>query len=224
MRQQRPHIQIALEASAALVQNLTRGMRLMRWLGVGDDPHEPRELERLIAEKLRAGGIIQSPSVTTLEGKGAEAPLDADTSFLKYRFGDQLRNYRRWGGPYAFAFMAFSLGVIVTGLASSGIAAGWNKAHWARWSILILGIVTGVLTAINQLWRPGQKGVSRTKGANLLCREGWSFLRDRGRYEDIHDPRQAWTLFMNEVEKITAMVAAIDEAEPKPLAASESVK
>jgi hypothetical protein len=40
--------------------------------------------------------------------------------------------------------MLLSLGVIVTGLASSGIAAGWNKAGWARWSILALGVVTGV--------------------------------------------------------------------------------
>jgi hypothetical protein len=77
------------------------------------------------------------------------------------------------------------------------------------------------VTAINQLWRPGQKGVSRTKGANLLCREGWHFVRGGGRYKG-HCVRQAWGVFMDQVENITTTVAAVDEAEPKPLGTPES--
>jgi hypothetical protein len=197
--------------------NLTSDMKWWDRLGIGDHPHEPDDLERLIAEKLRETGII-ARAADPHDEHPKNAPLDPYTAFLRYRFAAQLRNYRRWGGPYAFIFIVFSLGVIVFGLASSGIAAGWDQAHWARWSILVLGVLIGGVTAINQLWKPGEKGVGRTRGAHLLCREGWDFIHDRGRYKEIDDPREAWGTFVDQVERVSSEVTAVDETEPKPLA------
>jgi hypothetical protein len=95
-----------------------------------------------------------------------------------------MRNYTRWGGWYGLAFTVLSVEALAAGLASSGIAAGWSGAHWARWTILVLGLVAAVSAVVNQVWRPGQKASSRTKGGNALRREAWEYLNDRNRYVD----------------------------------------
>src|SRR5438105_3848363 len=100
---------------------------------VGDDPAEIAVLERAIIDRLDRAGVREP----------------ADEAFIRYRFGDQLRNYASWNGPYALAFIAVTIGALVTSLASSSIAAGWGDQGWARWTIMVLGIVGAVAGLIN---------------------------------------------------------------------------
>ena len=146
---------------------------------IGDDPAEVAILEQAILERLNRAGLREP----------------ADEAFIRYRFGDQLRNYTSWNGPYAFAFIAVTIGALVTSLASSSIAGGWSNHNWARWTILFLGIIGAVAGLINWAWRPGQKAVSRARGRNALRAEGWAFVLGRGRYALTDDVREAFGLF-----------------------------
>jgi len=169
-----------------------------RWRRIGDDPAEIDVLERAILGRLREAGVLQQ----------------ADEDFVHYRFANQLRNYWSWNGLYAFAFVVVTIGVLVTSLASSSIAAGWSHHDWARWTILALGLVGGVASLINWAWRPGDKGTSRTRGRNALRREGWAFVERRGRYLEVEDVRAAFGVFVDEVENIAQTTSAVDEAGP----------
>jgi hypothetical protein len=168
---------------------------------------DPPEIERLTKLMLQRIG---------------DQPEARDEDFLKYRFAAPLRNYRTWGGWYGFAFTVLSVGTIAAGLGSSGIVAGWDSATWARWTILVLGLLGGVMTAINQLWRPGQKSTSRMRGANALCSEGWAFIQERGKYRNgnAQNPREAFGKFVDEVTKIVQLTVAVDGNEPAAFAQS----
>jgi hypothetical protein len=169
-----------------------------RWrFNFGDHPREPAELERLILEKL-----------------ASEAPEKVETakSFLEHRYGAHLRNYRRWGGKYSVAFTVTTLLVVTSGVLSSSIGTGWRETHWAKVWLLVLGLVTAVGSALNYLWRPGRKGTGRMRGANRLSTEGWNFVIGTGRYRGM-DVHAAYALFVEEVGRILADTAAVDEAD-----------
>jgi len=112
---------------------------------IGDDPAEIEVLERAILYRLQE----------------ADALRPADEDFVRYRFANQLMNYWSWSGLYGFAFVVVTIGVLVTSLASSSIAAGWSHHDWARWTILALGLIGAVASLINWAWRPGDKGTRR---------------------------------------------------------------
>ncbi|HEX6702616.1 MAG TPA: hypothetical protein VF101_17955 [Gaiellaceae bacterium] len=92
---------------------------------VGDDPHEISVLEEAILDRLDRAGVREP----------------ADEAFVRYRYANQLQNYWSWNGLYALAFLVVTIGVVVTSLASSSIAAGSGTRDWARWAILFHGIV-----------------------------------------------------------------------------------
>jgi hypothetical protein len=162
-------------------------------------------LERLIAVRLRDAASQGDPA-------SIEQVLERHAAFLRYRFGGHLRNYRYFAGKYALAFTVLSLAVIASGFASSGIAAGWNGASWARGTILGLGLVAGIAAAINQIWRPGEKAISRMRGANALCAEAWAFLECRGRYRQATGDNEGFGLFVDEVLRIVQQASAVDES------------
>ena len=167
------------------------------WFNYGDHPGEPDELERLILEKL-----------------DAEAPEKVETakSFLEVRYSAHLRNYRRFAGKYSAVFILITLLVIASGVLTSSIGAGWPSAHWAKIVLLVLGLVTALGSALNHLWRPGRKGTGRMRGANRLTTEGWNFAQGVGRYRGL-DVRAEYDLFVEEVGRILADTAAVDEAD-----------
>lgn len=130
----------------------------------------------------------------TCASAGPSGELQRYDAFLEFRYGGHLGNYRTFAGKYSFAFGMLSVSAIASGLLSSGIAAGWSNADWARWTILILGLIAGISAAMNQLWRPGQKAASRMRGANALTSEGWAYLNSRGVYQgkSARDAREPW--------------------------------
>lgn len=167
------------------------------WFYYGDHPGESAELERLILEKLES-----------------EAPekVEAAKSFLETRYGAHLRNYRRFAGKYSAAFILTTLLVVASGVLTSSIGAGWPSAHWAKIVLLVLGLVTALGAALNHLWRPGRKGTGRMRGANRLTTEGWNLVHGAGRYRELN-VAAAYDLFVEEVGRILADTAAVDEAD-----------
>jgi hypothetical protein len=167
------------------------------WFNFGDHPSEPAELERLILERVR----LEAPE-----------KVEPATSFLQIRYDAHLRNFRQWGGKYNLAFSVTTLAVVASGVLTSSIGAGWPSAHWAKIMLLALGLVTALGSALNYLWRPGRKGTGRMRGANRLTAEGWSFVLGVGHYREL-DVRAAWAFFVEEVGRILADTAAVDEAD-----------
>jgi hypothetical protein len=185
---------------------------------IGRDPGEVKTLERLLTAKIErsvaasAGG---SASPLLLDADAAEELRDTRVEFARLQFCSPMGNYTRWGGWYGVAFTVLSLAALVAGLASSGIAAGWSEADWARWWILGLGLVAAVAAAVNQVWKPGQKSASRTRGGNALRREAWDYLNDLGRYEELKSsPQEAFGLFANQVSAIVRAAEEVDEEAP----------
>jgi hypothetical protein len=110
------------------------------------------------------------------------------------------------------AFTLTTLLVVASGVLTSSIGAGWPSAHWAKLVLLGLGLVTAVGSALNHLWRPGRKGTGRIRGANRLTTEGWNFAHGVGRYRGL-GVRAAYDLFVEEVGRILADTASVDEAD-----------
>jgi uncharacterized membrane protein YcjF (UPF0283 family) len=184
-------------------------------LGIGRDRAEVEVLTSLLIEKVVSGrdtGQVMTVAATR-ETLSERAATDPQLAFVKLQFAAPMRNYTRWGGWYGLAFTVLSVAALVAGLASSGIAAGWSEAHWARWTILVLGLIAAVSAVVNQVWRPGQKSSSRTKGGNALRREAWEYLNDRNRYTDL-DHNEAFGLFVDQVAAIVREAEEIDETPP----------
>lgn len=178
-------------------------------LGIGRDPHEIEVLHHLLVDKIRSSREPLSSTTAPLENLSG----DAQTAFVEFQFKAPMRNYTRWAGWYGFAFTVLSLAALVAGLASSGIAAGWSDAPWARWTILVLGLVAAVSAVITQVWRPGQKASSRAVGGNALRREAWDYLNDLGKYEELQ-PDARFSRFAVEVSAIVRAAEAVDEQVP----------
>jgi hypothetical protein len=175
-----------------------------RGASYGDDRAEPTRLEELVLSRL----------LIDLEAEGgsmSDGELQLHREFLRHRFRRHLENYRSYATPYALAFTILSLGAVLSGLLSSGIAAGWNTAGWARWTILILGLVAGTAAATTRLWRPGEKGSSRMRGANALVSEAWTYTQRQGTYGE-GSAIEAFSRFIAAVSRIVEQTAAVDEA------------
>jgi hypothetical protein len=141
---------------------------------------ESEALRTRIAEKL---DDIGGSSALSMSGSNG-----AVTDFVEYRFVAPLEA-NAWGGPaYGRAFTAISVATIAAGLFSSSIAAVFDRPSAA--AIAILGLAVGVLTAINQLWKPAQRSGARYQAAYALRREGWDFVNGRGRYAQLDEDRQ----------------------------------
>jgi hypothetical protein len=213
------HRFVAAVSPVGLSSRGRKGIMRRIWPHYGDDPSESRVLEDLLRRKVRravesSSHRGQSESHPDHGGLTDEA-VARYNAFLKYQYGERLRNYRFFAGKYSFAFTILSVSAIASGGLSAGIAAGWSEASWARWTILILGVVAATAAATIQLWRPGQKAASRMRGANALTSEGWAYLNDRGAYRAKNEG-DALDVFVDEVARILQIVAAVDEELPPP--------
>lgn len=176
-----------------------RWLRGMRVLG----EHEADRLEERLKEKVaRTEGLTHSDSEGGLQ-------LASFEDWLRWRFRQPLER-DAWAGP-AFGKAATAIGVttIGAGLASSALASAGGTGTKAL--VASLGILVGVLAAVNQIWRPSQRSVARYQAAFALRREGWDFLQDRGRYAVI-DSGGRLGAFVDEVTRIHRAVESVDEA------------
>jgi hypothetical protein len=102
-----------------------------------------------------------------------------------------------------------SLATIAAGLASSVLASA--TSHPSKLAIGILGLVVGVLTAVNQIWNPSKRSGTRFQAAYALRREGWDFVNDRGRYAKLGLETRLGA-FIDEVSRIHRGTESVDEA------------
>jgi hypothetical protein len=144
-------------------------------------------------------------------GSSDEAREDRESfeAWLRYRFREPLERDAVAGPRFGRAATLIGVGTIAAGLASSTIANVSNSPS-ALW-LGVLGLVVGVLGAVNQIWRPGERSVARYQAAFALRREGWNYLRDRGRYVK-PSPVDQLALFIDEVNRTHRAVESVDEA------------
>jgi hypothetical protein len=133
--------------------------------------------------------------------------LEAFDNWLFFQFHAPLVRDAVAGPAFGKTATAIAVVTIVAGLTSSGLAA---TGEGAKIVVVALGIVVGVLSGINQTWRPSQRSVVRYQAAFALRREGWDFLRDRGRYTRL-DPQIRVAAFVDEVTRIHRAVELVDE-------------
>jgi hypothetical protein len=183
--------------------------------------NEAAVLDKLICQKARNRNDAASQE--------AFDPFDA---FVEYRFRRPLKSLRRRGPWYGRAFTGLSIAAIVGALASSSIAAGGDDpSEVARWAVLVLGLFVAGVTALNQIWKPGQRSVRSYQATSSLRRLGWEFVHERGRFaaagkdetfaaaggdETESSKQDAKGLFIDEVMSIQAQAEAIDHEVPLP--------
>jgi hypothetical protein len=130
--------------------------------------------------------------------------LDA---FLEHRFAEPLRSYRASAPRLRWIFNLLSVLGIAAGVISSGVAAGWSGAEWARIMFIVLGLVTATSATLIQIWRPGQQAAARERAADALMAEGWAFIQRRGRYKPKDGQDSAVGTFVDEVMRIGSQAA-----------------
>lgn len=162
------------------------------------------EAQRL-AQRIREKVQIVDPG----DGTDAARRLEAFDDWLRFRFHEPLVRDAAAGPAFGKTATAIGVATIGAGLGSSALAT--TSGNGATGAVAVLGIVVGVLSAINQIWRPSQRSVARYQAAFALRREGWDFLNDRGRYERL-DPEARLATFIDEVARVHRAVESIDEA------------
>jgi len=167
---------------------------------------EADRLERRISEKVERNLLL-----TRLDSPAGDVAgeLEPFHDWLHLRFREPLEHDARAGPSFGKAATAIGVATIGAGLASSALAT--TTGNGATELVAVLGIGVGVLTAINQIWRPSQRSVARYQAAYALRREGWDFLQDRGRYERL-ESSQRLGAFIDEVSRIHRGVESVDEA------------
>jgi Protein of unknown function (DUF4231) len=175
---------------------------------IGKD--EAETLKNLILEKAKAEGTGPSDAIGQAPGEVGHAPsTDSLERFMSYRFAEPLETNARKGPRYGWAFTLISVATITLGLVSSALA-GSGPDETAEMVIVVLGVLVGVLTGINQLARPGQRSVARYQAAHTMRREGWDYVHDSGRYR-LLDPSERLVTFIEEIARINRIVEAMDE-------------
>jgi hypothetical protein len=185
-------------------------VRERRW---GDDPTEPDHLAGLIIDKLRIEVGAEGSEVTS----ESAVKFERHQAFVLHRFLWHLKNFRTFGGIYAFAFTAFSIIAIASGATAASVSAGWNDKEWARWLLLGLGLAAAISAAINQLWRPAQKATNRTAGARALCEQAWAYVEDLDSYAHADRVGDAkFRKFVHQVLNTVTKAEAADAIEAAP--------
>lgn len=156
--------------------------------------------ESLIKRTLPAAGAPKSHP---------EPDPSPSVDWLRCRFREPLERDASAGPTFGKAATAIGVTTIGAGLASSAAASAWGDD--ATVLVAGLGILVGLLTAVNQIWRPSQRSVARYQAAFALRREGWDFVQDSGRYSRLAPDVQVQT-FVEEVNRIHRAVESIDEA------------
>jgi hypothetical protein len=162
-----------------------------------------------LARHVRAKAAQHIPSLSTrTEDQDALNDPEAFDDWLRFRFTNPLEDDAAAGPDYSKAFNALSILTISAGLASSALAGAMGNAP--RLAIAILGLVVGVLAAVNRIWNPAQRSVARYQAAYALRREGWDFVHDRGRYARL-PPDLRLGAFIDEIGHIHRAVETVDE-------------
>lgn len=175
---------------------------------------EASRLEERIKEKAKAQiHAVASSDANTHAHAGdkgdAERELAAFDDWLHFRFRESLERDAKAGPAFGKASTAIGVTTIGAGLGSSAAAGAWGDD--ATLPVAALGILVGILTAINQIWRPSQRSIARYQAAFALRREGWDFVQDRGRYERLK-PEVRLGALVDEVTRIHRAVESVDEA------------
>ena len=142
-----------------MAQSLGRACKWI-WRLVTFDSGEPRDLERLIV--ARRFPVPPDPTPSDQDPPNPTPDQLRFQTFVKYRFTRPLRTFA-WRGPwYGRAFTWLSISAIVAGVLSSSIAAksSDNPSEAAQRTLIALGLIVAGVTAINQVWKPGQRSVS----------------------------------------------------------------
>jgi hypothetical protein len=167
-------------------------------------PDEAVQLARLVQSKAERA-LESAPEDSVPAGRA-----NALEAWVRYRFLGPLDLDAKAGPSYGGAASLLGVATIGAGLASSTIA-GVGDGVWADATIGALGVTVGVLTAINQIWRPGTRSVARYQSAFGLRREGWDYVHDRGRYENL-GPMAQLDLLIDEIGRTNLVVEAVDRA------------
>jgi Protein of unknown function (DUF4231) len=199
-----------------------------------------KRLWQFIQRSLKTPGQKRRAEATCLrreiEHRVGEADNDRQDCFLVHRFEATLLRHRKWGPWYGRIFTGLSLLAIAAGAVSSALSSDPETATDRHWYIFALGLAVAITTAINQLWKPGMRSVASHRAGNALLREGWDFVKARGRYRDAEAARQtfgrgrgrhqhmavlerekAFGLFVDQIREIQAQVDAIDEVQAEAL-------
>src|SRR4051794_133919 len=140
--------------------------------------------------------------------------------FLEHRFMARLarfdRRARHFGNLHTFGNVI----VISGGLLTSGtIAIGDPSKGWVQAFLIVVGLLIGVLTAINQIVRPGARSTSYALAAVALRQEAWDLLNRMARYETAESDYERTRRFLSEISEINRRAdtppAQIADLEPE---------
>ena len=142
---------------------------------------------------------------------GSEDNVEVRVNFIEHEVRRSLSEYLGSGPWLGRAFTLLSLLSITAGLLSATVAS-WSSpvTDGQRRFIAILGVVVGVLGAVLQIWKPGQKSVAMNRSGEALYYEGWDYLTRLGRYADDKTSGDKWPLFAGAVGRINRNARATD--------------
>jgi hypothetical protein len=123
--------------------------------------------------------------------------------FIEHRFRSRLARYDSRSRRLGWSYEVFGVVVIAGGLITSGtIALGDPDDSRVQVFLIGVGLLVGVLTAINQIVRPGARSVNYGRAAADLRQEGWDFLYKRGPYRAAESDPQRYEVLVDEISEI----------------------
>ena len=138
--------------------------------------------------------------------KLGNAATDADREFLDYRFKRRYRNAVKAAPKFGRRAAALKIGAATLGLASAAIGALGDNIRTdlgIQITVVAIGVLVGVLAALDQTWKPGVRHANFRQTQNQLLKEGWDFVLGRGRYKKAPDLTEAFRTFVGEVCRVT---------------------
>lgn len=139
--------------------------------------------------------------------------------FVRERVFRRLNWYGARGRLTATLHGLVALAIIAAGLTSSGIAALSAEFPLSKMTVMVLGVLVGVLTGVIQVWKPTQRAGNYYWAENELRNEGWRYVHSRGQYEGNLTPETAWACFVDAVLDIEQRATTADRLEAQTSAA-----
>jgi hypothetical protein len=134
-------------------------------------------------------------------GSGATA---AHREFLDYRFKRRYLHAVDEAPWFGRGAGMLKIVAAICGFVSAGIVGlNENLGTDAEVTVIVLGVLVGALTTIDQTWKPGVRHANLRQTENQLLKEGWDFALERGRYKQATDVDDAFRTFVGEVCRVT---------------------
>lgn len=167
---------------------------------------EESDLSRLLAD-----------TVDEIFANADELTKKRNATFNEHRFRERLERYDYRSRRLGWLREILNVVVIAGGLITSGtIALGDVNSHRVQGFLIFVGLLVGVLTAINQIFRPGARSVTYGRAASDLRREGWDFLYHRGKYSRAENDTERYNLLVGEISEIHSRAEVIPGTEDGP--------